>query len=187
MNTIQLKSNSDKKIICLIINAIYQMRKNINDKILICSSSNLAADSIALDLINMNQFISKLNILRIYAKNQELIKRNKKLYKISYHKLLRKKYKKKFYDRNEKKEWLIYKSDIIISTCVNSYHDNLINYNFPFVIIIDANNSNENENLIPLTLKANHVALISYEESGNDEINLYKRMTYLYPEIHCSI
>ena len=95
MNTIQLKSNSDQKIICLIINAIYQMRKNITDKILICSSSNLAADSIALNLLDMNKFITKLNILRIYAKNQELIKRNKKLYQISYHKLLRKKLKKK--------------------------------------------------------------------------------------------
>ena len=44
----------------------------------------------------------RLNILRVYAKNQEIIKRNKRLNGISFHKLVKKKYKKRFYDREEK-------------------------------------------------------------------------------------
>ena len=107
--------------------------------------------------------------------------------KISFHKLKVKKYKKKFYDRNDKKDWIIRQNDIIISTCVNSYNDDIINYKFPFVIIIDANNSNEHENLIPITLHAKHVVLISYEGSDNGEINLYKRMENLYPKNHITI
>ena len=45
-------------------------------------------------------------------------------------------------------------------------------------------NSNENENLIPITLNAKYVLLISYEESISDDVNLYKRMKFLYPENH---
>ena len=187
MNTIELKSTSDKKIICLIIYAILQMRKNIKDKILICSSSNTVADSISLDLLEMRNFVQKLNILRIYAKNQEIIKRNKKLNGISFHKIIKRKFKRKFKDFNDKKNWIIQKNDIIISTCVNSYNDDIINYQFPFVIIIDANNSSENENLIPLTLNAKHVLLISYEGNENGELNLYERMNHLYPNIHRKI
>ena len=98
-----------------------------------------------------------------------------------------KRLKRKFIDRNEKKNWIIRRNDIIVSTCVNSYNDDIINYKFPFVIIIDANNSNENENLIPITLKAKHVILISYKENNSEETNLYKRMKHLYPENHINI
>ena len=139
MSTINLK-NGDNRILCLIIYAIYQCRKNIRDKILICSSSNSAADSISLDLLRMKEKINKLNIIRIYAKNQEIIKRNKRLNKISSHRLIKKKYKRKFYDKREKKEWIIKQNYIVISTCINSYNDDIINFKFPFVIIIDANN-----------------------------------------------
>ena len=86
-----------------------------------------------------------------------------------------------------KRGGLLKKNDIIISTCVNSYNDDLINFKFPFVIIIDANNSSENENLIPITLHAKHVLLISYDKSDNGEINLYKRMKNLYPKNHLDI
>ena len=186
MSTINLK-NGDNRILCLIIYAIYQCRKNIRDKILICSSSNSVADSISLDLLRMKEHIKKLNIIRIYAKNQEIIKRNKRLNKISLHRLIKKKYKRKFNDRREKKEWIIKQNDIVISTCVNSYNDDIINFEFPFVIIIDANNSSENEDLIPITLNAKHVLLVSYDGSDNGEINMYKRMKYLYPKNHCEI
>jgi reverse gyrase len=125
--------------------------------------------------------------LRIYAKNQEKIKRNKRLDQICFHKLMKRRYKKKFNNRQNKKNWLINKNDIIISTCVNSYNDDLINYKFPFVIIIDADNSNENENLIPITLNAKFVLFIAYEGYHNEDINLYKRMKSLYPENHCDI
>ena len=77
---------------------------------------------------------------------------------------------------------MIEENDIIISTCVNSFCDEIINDDFPFVIIVDADNSNENENLIPITLNAKHVLLIAYEDSGTDNMNLYKRMKYVYPE-----
>ena len=161
------------------------MRNFIDDKILICSSSNTSADDIALELLNFKHFIKQLNILRIYVKNQEIIKRNQALDDISYHKL-------KIREENRRNNFggrnlLIEKNDIIISTCVNSYCDEIINYEFPFVIIVDANNSNENENLIPITLNAKYVLLISYEENGNDDINLYKRMKFLYPQNHISI
>ena len=140
MNTVLIKSKTDYKVICLMIYAIYQMRKNIHDKILICSSSN-----------NSN-FFGGRNLL-------------------------------------------IEKNDIIISTCVNSHCDEMINYEFPFVIIVDANNSNENENLIPITLKAKHLVLIANEEDNEDQdkeennenINLYKRMKHLYPNNHIEI
>jgi hypothetical protein len=88
MNTILIRANTNHKIISFIIHAIYQMRKNFNDKILICSSSNNSADTIALELLQMKQFVKGFNLLRIYAKNQEIIKRNKSLDEISYHQLL---------------------------------------------------------------------------------------------------
>ena len=68
-----MKKNTDNRILCLIIYAIYQCRKNMKDKILVCSSSNSVADSISLDLLRMKEYIDKLDILRIYAKNQELM------------------------------------------------------------------------------------------------------------------
>lgn len=184
MNTMKINYDRNNNLICLMIYAIYQCRKNVNDKILICSSSNTSADSIALDLLRLQEHVKKMNLLRIYAKNQEKIKRNRRLNRICFHQLMKRKYKLKFYNRQDKKNWLIEKNDIIVSTCVNSYNDDLINYKFPFIIIIDADNSNENENLIPITLNAKHVLLIAYEDSGNDSMNLYKRMKYVYPENH---
>jgi hypothetical protein len=182
MNTMQLNSNESLSMVGLIIYAIYQMRNYIEDKILICSSSNSSADSIALELMKIKKNVKNFNILRVYAKNQEIIKRNELLDEISYHKLIKKEENKNnnFGGRNN----LIEKNDIIISTCVNSYCDEIINYEFPLVIIVDANNSNENENLIPITLNAKYVLLISYEESISDDANLYKRMKFLYPENH---
>ena len=187
MNTMKINYDSNNNLICLMIYALYQCRKNINDKILICSSSNTSADSIALDLLRLQDHVEKFNMLRIYAKNQEKIKRNKRLNKICFHKLMKRRNKKKFKNRQDKKNWLIKKSDIIISTCVNSYNDDLINHKFPFVIIIDADNTNENENLIPITLKAKHVLLIAYEGNQTEDINLYKRMKFLYPGNHYDI
>ena len=187
MSTINITKNYGNKIICLLIYAIYQMRNNIKDKILVCSASNSVADSISLELLRMKKHINKLNILRIYAKNQEIIERNKRLDEISFHKLIKRRYRRKFRNRYEKRKWIIRKNDVIISTCVNSYNDDIINFDFPFVIIIDANNSNENENLIPITLNAKHVLLISYEGSDSGKVNLYKRMKNLYPENHCEI
>ena len=187
MSTINITKNYGNKIISLIIYAIYQTRNNIRDKILICSASNSVADSISLELLRMKEHINKLNILRIYAKNQEIIERNKRLDEISFHKLIKRRYRRKFRNRYEKRKWIIKRNDVIISTCVNSYNDDIINFKFPFVIIIDANNSNENENLIPITLNAKHVLLISYEGSDSGKVNLYKRMKNLYPENHCEI
>ena len=187
LNTIEL---NDNKIMCFIINAIFQRRRRKKDKILICTSSNAAADQIALDLMEMNYYTNSMNLLRIYAKNQEIIKRNETLKQISFHIL-----KRGIRDYFQKK--LIKNSDIIISTCVNSYCDELINWNFPFVIIADANNSNENESLIPITLKAKYLMFISYnnndnnnennnsnENNNNNEINMYKRMKNLYQNSH---
>ena len=182
MTTVSIKSNTTHRLISLIIYAIYQMRLYKEDKILICSSSNTSADNISLELLDLKSHIKKLNILRIYAKNQEIIKRHKLLDDITYHKLVLKEENRGnfFGGRN----LLIEKNDIIISTCVNSYCDEIINYKFPYVIIVDADNSNENENLIPITLHSKHVVLITYEESGSDYINLYERMKTLYPENH---
>ena len=192
LNTIEL---NNKKNICFIINAIFQRRRRKSDKILICTSSNVAADQIALDLMQMNYYTNSMNLLRVYAKNQEIIKRNENLKQISFHIL--KMGKNEHFQKN-----LIKKSDIIISTCVNSYCDELINLDFPFVIIADANNSNENESLIPITLKAKHLTFISYSDNNNDnnnnnennnvnenhqENNMYKRMKSLYPNSHFNI
>ena len=82
------------------------------------------------------------------------------------------------------KNWIIDNSNIMISTCVNSYCDDLINYEFPFVIIVNADNSTEQESLIPITLKVKHVTLISYEGNETKYDNLYKRMKRLYPAAH---
>ena len=182
MTTISIHSEINMRLISLIIYAIYQKRNYKEDKILICSSSNSSADDIALELLNFKKYIKKLDILRIYAKNQELVERNAALDDISYHKLKIKEENRgnNFGGRN----LLVEKNDIIISTCVNSYCDEIINYYFPFVIIVDADNSNENENLIPLTLNSQHVVLISYDWSQSDQDNLYQRMKHIYPENH---
>ena len=178
LNTIELTSNTDKKIICFIVNEIFRKRKNKKDKILICTPSNIAADKIALDLMEMNYFINSMNLLRIYAKNQENVKRNENLKQITFHIL----------KKNKKQKKLIKNSDIIISTCVNSYCDELINCKFPFVIIADANNASESESLIPITLKAKHLTFISYnDDNGINEINMYKRMKNLYHNSHIKL
>ena len=65
----------------------------------------------------------------LYTKQNEIIKRNEKLKHISFHIL-----KRGIRDYFKKK--LIKNSDIIISTNENSYCDELINWNFPFVIIV---------------------------------------------------
>ena len=141
MNTIYLKSEENIRLICMIIYAIYQMRQDTQDKILVCSSSNNSADTIALELLRMKNCVKRLNVIE--------------------------------------------KSSIVVSTCVNSYSDRLINYDFPFVIIVDADDSSENENLIPITLNAKHVILIAYENSSSStNINMYKRMKNLYPNNH---
>ena len=185
MTTISIHSEINMRLISLIIYAIYQKRNYKEDKILICSSSNSSADDIALELLNFKKYIKKLDILRIYAKNQELVKRNAALDGISYHKL---KIKEENRDNNfGGRNLLIEKNDIIISTCVNSYCDEIINYHFPFVIIVDADNSNENENLIPLTLNSQHVVLISYDWSQSNQDNLYQRMKYIYHENHIDL
>ena len=182
LNTIELSKKTNKKIISFIINAILQRRKQKKDKILICTSSNISADKIALDLMEMNYYTNTMNLLRVYAKNQELIKRDKNLDQITYHKLIKEEIEDENYSkRRNKGDWLIKNSDIIISTCVNSYTDELINYDFPFVIIADADNASENESLIPITLRAKHVTFISY---NNNEINMYKRMKNLYQNSH---
>ena len=64
MNTIELKSKSNKKLICLIIYAIYQIRKNPKDKILVCSSSNNAADAISLELLKLKKNVEKLEYMQ---------------------------------------------------------------------------------------------------------------------------
>ena len=66
------------------------MRLFPEDKILVCSSSNTSADNIALELLDLKKYVKKLDILRIYAKNQEIIKRHVLLDDISYHKLIKK-------------------------------------------------------------------------------------------------
>ena len=184
MNTIKIKPDTDIKIICLIIYAIIQMRKNFLDKILVCSPSNLAADMMASLLIDMVECGKKLNILRIYAKNQEIVDRSQKLDFISFHKILAKSKIKKNTSRRNAKKGIIKKNDIIISTCVNSYCDELINIPFPFVIIVDANKASESESLIPITLQAKYVLLISYRESDSEEGSLYHRMKQIYPQNH---
>ena len=189
LNTITLSRNTNVNNICFIINAIFQLRRRRKDKILVCTSSNAAADKIALDLMKMNYYMNTMNLLRIYAKNQEIIKRNKNLDQITYHKLI--KDKNEFgddnydYSRRERGQLLIDNSDIIISTCVNSYTDEIINYDFPYVIIVDASSTSENECLVPITLRAEHVLLISYgNDDNNDKDNLYNRMKHLYPSCH---
>ena len=134
MNTVLINPDNKFNLICFIIYAVYYMRMNNNDKILICSSSNKAADSIALQLLKMNEYLKQLKILRIYAKNQEIVKRNKKLSGISYHKFLIKEKNRNNY--MGRRNLLIENSDIIISTCVNSYCDEMINYEFPFVLLL---------------------------------------------------
>ena len=189
LNTITLSRNTNVNNICFIINAIFQLRRRRKDKILACTSSNAAADKIALDLMKMNYYMNTMNLLRIYAKNQEIIKRSKNLDQITYHKLI--KDKNEFgddnydYSRRERGQLLIDNSDIIISTCVNSYTDEIINYDFPYVIIVDASSTSENECLVPITLRAEHVLLISYgNDDNNDKDNLYNRMKHLYPSCH---
>ena len=185
MTTVLINSRTSHKIISLIIYAIYQMRLYPEDKILVWSSSNTASDNIALELLDFKKYVKRFDILRIYAKNQEIIKRHVLLDDISYHKLIKKE-ENRDYDFGGRNK-LIEENDIIISTCVNSFSDEIINYEFPFVIIVDVDNSNENENLIPITLNAKHVLLIAYEDSDNDYMNLYKRMKYVYPENHINL
>ena len=55
---------NNKKNICFIINAIFQRRRK-RDKILICTSSNIAADQIALDLKQMNYYTNSLKEMKI--------------------------------------------------------------------------------------------------------------------------
>lgn len=200
MSTVLVRNNTDLKVLGFLVNAIFQRRKDINDKILIASSSNASADKIAMILIEMDEFLkrkSKMSLLRIYAKNLEQVKRNKKLEEISFHYLRKQKAKfeeEYFFGYNEedyyfeKGKEIIDNANIVISTCVNSYNENLIDYNFPYVIVIDAKTADENESLIPLTMGARFVSLVSYDNDkdryNNKDNCLYDRMEQLFPYSH---
>jgi len=181
---------------------IFKFRKSKEDKILLCSPSNSAADNLASNLIKLNKVLrKKMKILRIYAKSREFVEIEKEIENVSLHKLLDKKIDEENIvfaskgDIEENIEKIVNDVDIVISTCSTSWDDRIKSYTFPFVIIDEVTQCCEIESLISLTHGCKHLTLIGDQKqlgpvilhpkanSTGMKVSLFERMIKLYPDL----
>ena len=181
---------------------IFKFRKSKEDKILLCSPSNSAADNLASNLIKLNKVLrKKMKILRIYAKSREFVEIEKEIENVSLHKLLDKKIDEENIvfaskgDIEENIEKIVNDVDIVISTCSTSWDDRIKFYTFPFVIIDEVTQCCEIESLISLTHGCKHLTLIGDQKqlgpvilhpkanSTGMKVSLFERMIKLYPDL----
>lgn len=181
---------------------IFKFRKSKEDKILLCSPSNSAADNLASNLINLNKILQKkMKILRIYSKSREFVEIDREIENVSLHKLL----DKKIDEENivlvskevisESIEKIVNDVDIVISTCSTSWDDRIKSYTFPFVIIDEVTQCCEIESLISITHGCKHLTLIGDQKqlgpvvlhpkanSTGMKVSLFERMIKLYPDL----
>ena len=203
LNLIQGPPGSGKTFLSTFIAYnIFKFRKSKEDKILLCSPSNSAADNLASNLIKLNRVLrNKMKIIRIYSKSREFVKIEKEIENVSFHKLL----DKKIDEENivlaskgvieENIEKIVNDVDIVISTCSTSWDDRIKSYDFPFVIIDEVTQCCEIESLISITHGCKHLTLIGDQKqlgpvilhpkanSTGLKVSLFERMIKLYPDL----
>ena len=176
---------------------IFLSRKNKDNKILVCSPTNAAADNLSLALLNLKNAVLKNNknaktfkILRIVARTREFIDYDEKVQEISLQNLV----DFESDDYKEKTKNIIDRTDIVITTCSTSMIDKLENYNFKFVIIDEATQSQEVETLLTMIKGSRHVTLIGDPQQLSPtilhpkgkqtgmHISLFERILKLKPE-----
>ena len=181
---------------------IFKFRKNKEEKLLLCSPSNSAADNLASNLIKLNKAIGKkMKILRIYAKSRELLEQEEEISKISLHKILEEKLNEENIIMTNKEilsdniEKIVNNVDIVISTCSNAWDERINKYSFPFVIIDEATQSCEIESLIAVAHGCRHLTLIGDQKQLGSvilhpkanktgmNISMFERILKLYPDL----
>ena len=209
LNLIQGPPGTGKTFLSsFIIYNIFKKRKNLdpnddeeNNKILICTPSNSAADNLTSYLLRINKVTGgEMKILRVYAKTREYLEINKEIEKNSLNYFIRQKFGPDLdeFDKSEIEEEtnkIIEDNDIIISTCSTSGDNRLKNLNFPFVIIDEATQCCELESMIPVVHGCSHLTLIGDQKQLGPvvlhpqakkvgmNISLFERMIKLYPEL----
>ena len=206
LNLIQGPPGTGKTFLsCFITYNIFKFRKNKDEKILLCSPSNSAADNLATNLIKLNNTLKegkKMKILRIYAKSREFVEPEREIGKISLHKILEEKINNNddivMINKDlilENIEEIVNDVDIVISTCSTSWDERISKIVFPFVIIDEATQCCEIESLISIVHGCKHLTLIGDQKQLGPvilhpkakktgmNISLFERMLKLYPDL----
>ena len=163
-----------------VIYNIYTLRKEKDDKILVCSPSNVATDNLYQSLLRLN-----LNAIRVVSKSREILyprgTNGNYLHLLleqqdhpEFQKLLRLKRQNVFLPKADYVRYkqlkqmlegrILTKYDIVVATCITSSNDTLVSKQFKFVIIDETTQANEIECLVPITHHAEKVILIGDEK-----------------------
>ena len=202
LNMVQGPPGTGKTFLAsFIVYNIFKMRREKDNKILLCTPSNSAADNLTSYLIRINLATgNKMKLLRVYAKTRESLEINKDIEKISLHYLLNQKYGDDLEDLDkseleEETKEIINEHDIIISTCSTSGDERLKNIIFPFILIDEATQCCELEAMIPIVHGCQHLTLIGDQKQLGPvvlhplakkygmNISLFERMLKLYPHL----
>ena len=197
LNLIQGPPGTGKTFLSsFIVYNIFKFRNNQEDKILLCSPSNSAADNLALNLLKLNNCLKeKMKILRIYSKSREFLEIDKEIEKISLHKMLEKENVNQKEIKEEIIQEIVSNSDIVISTCSTSWDDRIKKFNFPFVLIDEITQCCEIEALISIVHGCKHLILIGDQKQLGPvvlhpkanitgmRISLFERLIKLYPDL----
>ena len=202
LNLIQGPPGTGKTFLAgFIVYNIFNIRKEIEDKILLCAPSNSAADNLASCIIKINKVTGrKMKVLRVYSKTREYLKINKELEEISLHELIKQKFGEDLqdFDKSEIDEEtnnILNNHDIIITTCSTSWDERLNTKNFAFVLIDEATQSCELESMIPVVHGCKHLTLIGDQKQLGPviihpqakkfgmNISLFERLLKLYPQL----
>ena len=202
LNMVQGPPGTGKTFLAsFIVYNIFKMRREKDNKILLCTPSNSAADNLTSYLIRINLATgNKMKLLRVYAKTRESLEINKDIEKISLHYLLNQKHGDDLEDLDkseleEETKEIINEHDIIISTCSTSGDERLKNIIFPFILIDEATQCCELEAMIPIVHGCQHLTLIGDQKQLGPvvlhplakkygmNISLFERMLKLYPHL----
>ena len=211
LNLIQGPPGTGKTFLAsFIVYNLFKLKNHDEDKILLASPSNSAADNLTLALLKINRCLKdkKMKILRVYSKTREFLEIDKDIKKVSLHEKLNQllsneenteeqiddqSYKEKIIELSQN---IIDDADIVITTCSSSTDDRLNKYSFKYVLIDENTQCCEIESLIPITHACCHLTLIGDQkqlgpvvlhpkakETGMN-LSLFERLLKLYPENH---
>ena len=210
LNLIQGPPGTGKTFLAsFIVYNLFKLKNDKDDKILLASPSNSAADNLTLALLKINKCVNdKMKILRIYAKTREFLDIDKDVKNVSLHEKLNKlsinkeneeeeiddaTYKEMIKEQSKN---IIENVDIVITTCSSSMDYRLNEFQFKYVLIDENTQCREIESLIPITHGCCHLTLIGDQrqlgpivlhpkakETGMN-LSLFERLLKLYPENH---
>ena len=163
----------------LVYNLLKTLSKKGKNKILICSSSNVAVDNIVSRIDKIG-----IKVVKVCSKIRQKLKTNidhlclhtltRKYFEkhfsesihvyemaVDYNEVVTSEWSKKFYRQmDEAVKNILSTFQVICTTCITSFDNRLDNYNFEYVLIDEANQSTETETLLPLLKGCKQVILV---------------------------